>query len=171
MCRRDPVNGAFDLASVWSPPAPCGRVIRTAQFHHLASAFVLHDPRAGDIVGVAQPYLAARGQTEELPGWVFTKIIAFNVEHARERHLACAHTLVLGIIDRLQLLHLAFRIVLDDHAQGAQDSHHTLSPLVEIFAQTVFEQGDVDHTVPFRYANALAECPDGLRRVAAPAQP
>src|SRR5262249_19951571 len=155
MCRRDPVNGALDLAPVWSPSAPGGRVIRTAQFHHLAGTLVLHYSRAGEIVGVAQAHLAARGQTEKLPGRVLTKIIAYDIQHARERHLARAHTLVFGIIDRLQFLHLAFRIVLDDHAQGAQDSHHTLGPLVEIFAQAVFEQGDVDHAVPFRYANAL----------------
>src|SRR5712691_12308224 len=88
---RDPVNGTLDLAAIRGPPTPSGRVIRTTQLNHLTRALVLHHPRAGEIVGVAQADLAARGQTEELLWRVLTKIIAFDIQHARERHLARAH--------------------------------------------------------------------------------
>src|SRR5262249_15941338 len=43
--------------------------------------------------------------------------------------------------------------------------------LIQIFTQAVFEQGDIDHAIPFGHSNAFTEGADRLRRVAASPQP
>src|SRR5512145_739840 len=115
MRRRDPVNGALDLAAIRSPSTPRGGIVGTAEFDHLTSSLVLYHTIAGNVVRIPQAHLTARGEAEELPRRVLAKIVALNVEHARERYLACAHTGVLGIIHGLHVFHLAFGVVLNDH--------------------------------------------------------
>src|SRR4030095_15469521 len=112
---RHPVNGALDLAAVGGPPTARGGIVSTAEFDYLPASLVLHHPSAGNVVGIPQTDLTARGEAEELPGRVLAEILALNVEHARERYLACAHTGVFRIIHGLHCFHLALRIVLNDH--------------------------------------------------------
>ena len=50
---------------------------------------------------------------------------------------------IFRIVHRFHLLHLAFGIVLDHHAQRAQHRHHAQRALVQILADEVFEQRQV----------------------------
>src|SRR5262249_16241145 len=160
MRRRDPVNSTLDLASIRCPSTPCGGVVGTAEFHHLACSLILHHPSTGNVIRIAQTHLAARGEAKELPRRVFTKIVVFNVEHARERHLACAHTGFLGIIPALHVFHLAFGIVLNDSPKGTQYRHDALGAFIQILTQAVFKQGNIDDAIALGYTDTLAECPN-----------
>ena len=59
------------------------------------------------------------------------------------------------------------RVVLDHHAQRAQHGHHARRALVEILADGVLEQRDVDQVLALGDADALAERADRLWREAA----
>ena len=82
MRRRDPVDGALDLAAIRCPPTSGGGIVSAAEFDDLPGSLVLHHSGAGNVVRIPQTHLTARNETEELPRWVLTKILALNVEHA-----------------------------------------------------------------------------------------
>ena len=83
--------------------AAAGRgVVGAAELDDLARGRILDDLGAGDEVGVAEPDLAARGEAEELLGRVLQKIVALDVELARERDLARSRRRVLGIVDAVE---------------------------------------------------------------------
>src|SRR5437867_5505728 len=77
---------------------------------------------------------------------------------------------ILWIVDGVQLLDLAFGIIRDDQLQRAQDGHAALGACVEVLADAVLEQRQLDHVVGLGHADALAEVADALGRVAAAAQ-
>jgi hypothetical protein len=74
-----------------------------------------------------------------------------------------------GIIDGLEFLDLAFRVVLDDEADRVEHRHEAGRRLVEVVADGVLKQGDVGEGVVLRDADRLAELADRGGRVAAAA--
>ena len=74
---------------------------------------------------------------------------------------------ILRVVDRLDVFDLTFRVVLDHHLQRAQHRERALRAAVEILADGVLEQRDVDDVLFLRDADARAEVADRLRRVAA----
>ena len=78
---------------------------------------------------------------------------------------------VLRIVDRVELLRLAFRIVLDDDLQRPQHRHAARRGLVEELADRVLEHRHVDEAVGAGDADPLDEVADRLGRHAAPAEP
>src|ERR1039458_474756 len=88
------------------------------------SAVILTLRLRGYEIPVAQPHLAAGRQAVILLGRIFTKIVLLDIEHFRKWHFALPGAFVLGIIDRLDFLHLTFRVVIDHNLQWPQDGHH-----------------------------------------------
>src|SRR5690606_4666647 len=97
------------LAPIGGVAAARRRIVGTAELDDLAGR-VLHHVAAGDEIGEPQAYLAARCQPEELLRWVLHEIVALDIEFARERHLPRAGIWIGGMIDRIELFGLAFRI-------------------------------------------------------------
>ena len=137
----------------------------------ISPAASLIDLRAGHEVRAAQPHLAPRRQPEELLRRILAEIVALDVEHARERHGARAGRRILLIVDDVERLGLPLRVILDDDAQRSEDAHHARRRPVEVLADGMLEQRDVDGVLALGDADALAEHPDRLGRVAAPAHP
>ena len=54
--------------------------------------------------------------------------------------------------------------------QGAEYGHDPRGGLIQLFADAVFEHGIVNRAVPFGEADAFAEGPERLRRVAPAAE-
>ncbi len=74
------------------------------------------------------------------------------------------------MIDRLELLALAFRIVLDHDLERPQHRHPAQRRLVEEFADAELQHADIDDAVGLGHADALDEFADRRRRHAAPLQ-
>src|SRR5262249_51873917 len=113
MLCGDPVNRRLDLTAVRSIAPARLRIVTATQFGH--SAFrVLYDLAARDEIGVAQPYLGARRKTEEFLRWILHEVVLLDIELAAKLNFAHAGIRDVGVIGRLQLLNLSFRIVFDD---------------------------------------------------------
>jgi len=105
----------------------------------------------------------------KLLGRIFTKVIALDIELSAERHLARAHRRIFRIVDGLQLLELPFRIVVDHHPEGIQDCHTPGRAQIQVLAEAVLQQLDIDNAVAFCHADDLGEIADRFRGVAAAA--
>src|SRR5687767_12632799 len=86
---------------------------------------ILHHFLALDNVSVLQPHLSARLESKIFRWRCLHEIRALDEEFAAERNSARAGIRILGIIDRLELLDLIFRIVCDDDFDR---SKHRKSP-------------------------------------------
>ena len=75
------------------------------------------------------------------------------------------------MIDRLELLALPFRVILDHDLERAQHRHAARRGLVQMLADGIVEHRDVDDAVGLGDADAADEIADRRRRHAAPAQP
>ena len=146
-----------------------GGIVGAPQLDHLALG-VLHGLPARDEVGVAQPHLLARRQSEELLGRVLHEVVALDPQLAREADLARARACVLRVVDGFQLLRLALRIVLDHHLERPQHGHAPQRAFVERLAHRELEHAGIDHAVGLGDADALDEIADRRRRHAAPTQ-
>src|SRR5438132_1629355 len=102
MGGRHPVDGPLDLAAVGSVAAARRGVVGAAQLDHLAGLRVLDHALALDEVSVAQPYFPARRQPEELLWWILAEVVALDVQHAPERHLARPGGSILRVVDGVQ---------------------------------------------------------------------
>ena len=163
------MDRALDLATVRGGTATRCGIVAAADLHHVAR-IVLYHVGAGDEVGVAQPHFAPWRQTEVLLRRILEEVALLDVEHAREGNLAFSRALVLGVVDRVQFVGLAFGVVLDHHAQRTQYAHHAGRGLVQLFPDGKLQLCDVHEAVPLGQTDAGAELPDGPRRVAASAQ-
>src|SRR5439155_6289415 len=65
LLRRDPVDGALDLARSARSSAPGLRIIGTVHLDHLAVALVLHDAHTSNDAGNAQTHLPTWSQPEK----------------------------------------------------------------------------------------------------------
>ncbi len=74
------------------------------------------------------------------------------------------------MVDGLELLDLAFRIILDHDLQRPQHRHAPLRRLVEVLANAEIQHADIDHAVGLGHADALDEFAHRFRRHAAPLQ-
>jgi len=86
----------------------------------------------------------------------------------RARHFARAGAGIFGVVDRFEFLDLPFRIVFQHDFDWPEDRHHARRALVQIFAQAMFEHGDVDGAIALGYADAFTEVTDRFRRIATP---
>ena len=77
---------------------------------------------------------------------------------------------IVRVVDRLDLLDLPFRIILDHDLQRPQHRHAPLRRPVQLLADAEFQHADIDHAVGFGHADALDEFADRRRRHAAPLQ-
>ncbi len=75
------------------------------------------------------------------------------------------------MIDRFELLDLAFRIIFDHDFQRPQHRHAPQRRLVELLANAELQHADVDHAVGLGDPDALDEFADRRRRHAAPLEP
>ena len=100
---------------------------------------------AFDEVSIAQPHFVARREAKEFLGWVLHEIVALDEELAAERDPPHTRRGIVGMIDRLQLLELAFGIVLDHDFQGPQHRHAPQRRAIELFADTELQHADIDH--------------------------
>ena len=154
---RNPVDRPLHLAAVGRVAAARGRIVGAVHFDHLARLRVFHHARAADEIGIAQPHFLAGGQAMVFLRRDFAEVVLLDLQLAREGDLARAHARVFRVVDRLHLLDLAFRVVVDHDLQRPQHAHHPRRPLVQVGAQAVLQQGDVDHAVDLRHADGGAE--------------
>jgi len=148
-----------------SPPRVAG-VVGAAHRDH-GPARVLLDPRAGHEVRVPEPHLSPGREPEEVLRRVLAEVVLLDVQHLRERHLSRPGRRILRVVDRVHVLGLPVRVVLDDDLQRPEHAHHPRGLLVQVFAEGVFEPRDVDHAVVLRDPDAFAELPHRLRGVSA----
>src|SRR5260370_37039517 len=143
---RDPMQSCPDLSSVGSIAAARRRIIGAYQLYDLPCR-IFHCLAAGDQIAVAQSYLAPRREPVEAPGWVFHKILSFDVDLACEGNAARTGSGVLGIVDCRQLLDNPNGIIVDYELQWAQHPHPALRGLVQAIADRLLEHCDIDNTV------------------------
>ena len=72
------------------------------------------------------------------------------------------------MIDRLELLDLPLRIVLDHDLQWPQHRHAPQRGAIELLANAIFEHADIDDAVGLGNADAPDKFADRRRRHAAP---
>src|SRR5262249_39721184 len=154
--RGDPMDGRLHLPSVGGVAAARGRIVSAVNFDDLALVVLDYTP-GRDEVGIAQPNFFAGRKTEVALRRIFAEIVLLDIEHARKGNFAHAGALVFGIIDRFHFLGLALRIVVDDHLQRLQHGHNPGRATVQVFADKVFEHGQVDGAVGLGHADVGAK--------------
>ena len=169
MLGRYPVNGALDLAAVHRHAVAGLKISRAADFHDLAIV-ILDDLVALDDIRAHQSNLAVRLETLELRRRHLSEIALFDIQLTGERNLAAACFLIARIVRHFELLALTLRIVGDNQLDRLGDCHAAQRGLVQLLADTVLEQLDVNQRVGLCDTSALYEIEDGARRVAAAAQ-
>ena len=164
-----PVDGALDLAAVDRHAVAGLEVGGAADLDDLA-VVILDDLVALDDIRAHQTDLAVRLETLELRGRNLGEVALFDIQLAGERYLAGAGFLIARIVRNLELLALTLRIVGDDQLDRLGDSHAAQRGVVQLLADAVLEQLDVDERICLRDAGALYKVKDSARRVAAAAQ-
>ena len=139
-------------------------IIGTTQLNDLA-ILVLNNLLAADQVRIAQTHLLTRRQTIVLLGRLLHKVVAVDIDLTREGHLACTCSLVLGVVDAGEVLGLILGIVGNRNLQRLQNSHTTLSSLIQILAHAELHQAQVDHVIALSNTNLLGKCTHRCRGV------
>ena len=165
----DPVNGAFDLASIGSVAALRFGIVG-AMDHADFAVFVLFHTGTGHKVGAAEAHFLARSQTVELLDGFFHEVVPFNVELAGEGHFAASGFRIFRVVDDFHLFDLTGGIVVNDQSDRVHDRHSALGCLVEVFPDTVFQECNVRQTVEFGDPDLFAEIPECFRGNAAAAE-
>ena len=165
---RNPMDGALDLAAVRGVAAAGGGIVGAGDFGDVASGVLLAAGTGHEVTPAEADLLAGR-EAEIFLLRDLHEVGALDEQRLGEGHLAGAGGGVLGVIDGVELVDLAFGVVLDDEADRVQHRHEAGGGLVEVVADGVLEQGDVGEGVMLRNANRLAELADRSRRVAAAA--
>ena len=163
------MNGSFHLASVRAVSSPAGRIVSTVHDRDF-SVFILFKADAFDKIRMHKADFISRKQAEIFPGRFFHEIVPLDKQLPGERYLPCSQRLVFRIVGGFQLLRLPFRIVVNHQPDGIQHCHHAGSLQLQIVADAVFQHGVIRAAVCLGNPRQLYEFPNGLRRVAAPAQ-
>ncbi len=164
------MQSGLHLAPIRRVAAARLRIIGAAKLDHLAGGS-FHHLAAGDEIRVAQPNLASGGQPIEFLRRVLHEVVTLDIEFAAEAQAARARGRVVGMVDGVDLLELAFGIILDDDLQRTQNRHAPQGRFVENLAHGKVEHGHIDHAVGLGYPDPLDEVAHRLRRDTAPAQP
>jgi len=75
------------------------------------------------------------------------------------------------MVGAVEVLRLLFRVIVDDDFERPQNAHGPGRFFVEVFADAVFQERNIDQVVVFGHADLGAEIPDRLWRVAPPPHP
>src|SRR5690349_17464054 len=102
------MNGSFDFSTCRWAPGLAVQIGRATKLHHIPSA-IFDNLITLEDVGILQPHLAPGTKPEVFRRRIFHKIVALDVELARERQLATASRGVLWIINSVQFLGFALR--------------------------------------------------------------
>ena len=164
----DPMDGALDLAAVRGIAAAGGGIVGTGDFGDVAGG-VLLAAGAGHEVAPAEADLLAGREAEIFLLRDLHEIGALDEQRLGEGHFAGAGGGILRVVDGVELVDLAFGVVLDDEADRIQHRHEAGGGLVEVVADGVLEQGDVGEGIMLRDADRLAELAECGGRVAAAA--
>ena len=156
MFGGDPVECGFYLTSIGGIASTCSGVVGTVQFGDVAVG-IFYDVGALYEVGVTESYFSAWGEAEEFFGWFFHEVIAFDEKLFREWYFSCAVRGVFGVVYCVKFFRLIFGVVCDNNFKGVYNGHYAGGGFVEVFAEAVFEQCDVDGAVEFVYADDFAE--------------
>ena len=159
------MNGASYLAPIRGVAAKGGRVVGGMHAGHIA-IFVCVITGAGHQVGLVQPYLVARVQTAVFLDGLGHKVVPLNVQLPAKGHGALAVFRVVRVVFHFQGLGLVLRVVVDHQLNGVQYRHGSGSGGVQVLPYAGLQQGKVHHAVRLGYADALAEVPYRLRRIA-----
>ena len=165
---RHPMDDAFDLAAIRRLAVTRLRIVGADQLDHASFGVLLH-LFAGDAVRVAQTHFLARCQAEVLLRRFFAEVIAFDVHGARESNFARACAGIFGIVDRVQPLDMACGDVLDRDLDRIQHRHRARGALVQVVADRILQHDALDGAGCACHTDVVAECAQGFRRVAAPA--
>ena len=92
----------------------------------------------------------------------FFEIFLINKDFPGKWHLTRPQ-IQLGVILCTQHFHMPFRQIFNYHFQRTQHSHRARRVFIQIITQSVFQHGDIDHTVAARYSNHVAEIAHGTR--------
>ena len=161
----DPVNGPFDLALGSRSRAALGLwVVSTKQLDNIASR-ILDDLFTLDDVGVAQTDFSTWLEPKELRGWSFHKVLSFNKEGFGKRDFSIARRRVFRVVDRLEFFDLAFWIVRQCDFDWVEDCHVSGSCFIEMLADGIFQNQNVDHTVETSHSDRLTKIAERLRSV------
>ena len=118
-------------------------------------------------IGVTESYFSARREAEEFFGWFFHEIIAFDEKLFREWDFSRAGGGVFGVVYCIKFFRLIFGVVCDNNFKGVYNGHYARGGFVEVFAEAVFEQCDVDGAVEFVDTDDFAEVSNRGWRVTA----
>ena len=167
----NPMDGsALDLAAVGGISAVGLGVVGAENLGDVAIG-VLHTAGAGDEVSALQTALGAAGvQTLILGNGNLQEIIGLNVNLTGEAYKALAGLGIVGVVLNLYHLGLALGVVGDGELDGTENAHYTLSVLIQILAQAMLQETELNGAADLGYTDSLAEVADGLGGVAAASQ-
>ena len=142
------MDGPFYLSSGKSASRFCLRVIGAVDNSDIAvRIFFISD--ASDKVSVHQTHFISREQPEIFLRRLFHKVFPLDIELAPERNFAAAKSFIFQVVRHIQVLHLVFRIVVDDKADRVEYRHHTRLLHLEVLADAVLEHGIICRTLGF----------------------
>ena len=167
----NPMDGcALDLASVSRVTATRIGVIGAEYFGNI-SVFILDAAGALDKISALQAAFGAIGIKTLIFGYGnFKEVFALDIAFAREAYKTVAGFGIIGIVFNLKHLGLAFGIVGDGKLDGAKNGHCALSVHIEILAEAMLEEAELDGAGNLGNADSLAEIANCGRSVAAAAK-
>ena len=113
--RRAAVLAPSDLATQHHHAAVAGIPARQQQIAPAVAIPVDHLD-AGDEIGVSQPHLTTRPQTEKLLRRILHEIVTLDIKYSGKRHKADSHAFIFRVVDGIQFFHFIFGIIGNDHA-------------------------------------------------------
>ena len=164
------MDGAFDRAAIGRLAAAALRIEGAAHERNFPVRPPF-DADAADDARVPQPHFLAGGQAVEAGRRFQLEIVAVDVDPAREgqgpraffRH-------VVRPVGRVEIFDFPFRVVFEHHLERPQHAEHPRRAGIEVFADAVFEQADVDDVVGAGHADPFGEVADRFRGITAAAQ-
>ena len=176
--RRDRVRSRHPLDRGRLLPFALGRraarvrVVRAAEFQHLARGRVANDLVAPDEVSAHEARFSTRSQAPPIGRGIQGEIGPIDPDLARQGDLARPFLAdVPGPQGDLQLFHVVVRPVRDGHFERPQDRHRPRRAGVQVVTDRVLEQLHADAAVRLVHPDARGEQADPLGRVAAAAHP
>src|SRR5512133_1180831 len=137
---RHPVKSAFHFLFRCIPATPGLRIIGAIDLFDYSSCFILFKTFTFYDVCPLETHFHSRGETEKLVRRNLHKIILFDIYFSAERHQSLTHIFVLGIIDELNILNLAFRIVLYNDFQRTQNTKTPGGSYLQILADRMRQE-------------------------------
>ena len=156
MFCRDPVKSGFYLASIGGVASTCSWIVGAEQLGDVAVAIFYYVGACYEI-SITESYFTAWREAKEFFGRILHEVIAFDEKLFCEWYFSRAGGGVFRIVYCVKFFRLVFGVVCDNDFKRIYNSHCAGRGFVEVFAEAVVEQGDVDGGVELVDTDDFAE--------------